>query len=111
MKLLGCVAAILLGVLLNPVLAQERTAVVGGNSRSLYFSHFQRFDFSNRLLDSYFTTYDGTTGTPLYQPIGGSALYSGEVRQRTNEVDSYEADFVTYTQGVFSEYGSVWLSL
>jgi Immunoglobulin domain len=111
MKLLGSLAAIVLGVLLNPVLAQERTAVVGGNSRSLYFSHFQRLDFSSHLLDSYFTTYDGTTGIPLYQPFGNIALYSGEVRQRTNEVDSYEADFATYNQGVFSEYGSVWLSL
>src|SRR3954469_23046583 len=112
MKSLSCVAALIFGVLLlNPVLAQERTAIVGGNSRSLYFGPFQRFDENGQVLASYFTTYDGTTAVPLYQRVGGSALYSGEVRQRTNEIDSYEADFVTYKQGLFSEYGWVGLSL
>jgi len=107
MKLLAYVGAVGVALLLaNSALAQDRTAIIGGNSRSLYFGPFQRTDLSGRSLATYFTTYDGTAGTPLYQPIGTTALFSGEVRQRTNDVNTYEADFVTYMQGTASEYGS-----
>src|SRR5947208_8642719 len=98
MKLLAYVGAVGIALLLaNSAPAQDRTAIIGGNSRSLYFGPFQRTDLSGRSLATYFTTYDGTTGTPLYQLIGTTALFSGEVRQRTNDVNTYEADFVPYT--------------
>jgi Concanavalin A-like lectin/glucanases superfamily/Immunoglobulin domain/Immunoglobulin I-set domain len=59
----------------------------------------------------YFTTYDGTTGFPQYQNIGGSPFYSGELRPRAGQPGVYEMDYVLYNNGSIIAYGSFALTL
>jgi len=92
--------------LLATASAQQGTASINGNSRSLYFGPMSHFEPGIGTVATYLTTYDGTNAFPLYQPVGQSALFSGELRPWVGQPGYYQADYVTYTPSGVREYGS-----
>ncbi len=91
-------------------LAQEKTAAIVGNCRSLNIGPTSHSDPFYGTLTAYFTTYDGRTDVfPLNQDLGnGSVLLNGELRPRTGQPGVYEADFATYSSVYgWVQYGSI----
>src|SRR5260221_1081768 len=94
--------------------AQEQTAVIVGNCRSLNLGPSSRTDPFYGILTVFFTTYDGRTDVfPLFQTLGdGSALLNGELRPRAGQPGVYEADFATYSSAYgWVQYGSIVVNL
>ena len=77
------------------------TASVIGNSRSIFMDPFSGFIPGLGQVYNYVTTYDGQSGVSLYPPA------SGELRPRSGQPGTYEADYVTFdAQGFFQDWGS-----
>src|SRR6266404_5921528 len=92
------------------VSAQEKTAAIVGNCRSLNLGPSSHSDPCYGTLTVLFTTYDGRTDVfPLHQTLGdGSVLLNGELRPRAGQPGVYEADFATYSSVYgWVQYGSI----
>ena len=94
---------------LPAVSAGQRTAQVDTTCRSLIVPSISSFVQGNSL-QSYFTTYDGTSAFPLSDLRGGFRYFSGEFRPRAGAGLTLESDYVSYYQGGVNQYGSVVLS-
>lgn len=92
--------------------AQQGTATIGANSRSLYLGPMTHSEGGVGTVTTYFTTFDGRTDRfPLYQQVGFTFLFSGELRPIASQPDSYEADYATQTPSAWREYGSLAITL
>ncbi len=96
------------------VWAQQKTATLTANSRSLSLSPASFYNPFYGTLTDFFTTFDGRTDTfPLVQRVGlGTILFSGELRPRSAQAGVYEMDYAIYS-GTFGwvEYGSITANL
>lgn len=57
-------------------------------------------------LEVYFTTYDGSSGLPLYDNVGGFLVVSGELSPNPNQTGGYKTDYVLFQNGIASEAGT-----
>src|SRR3954471_15456468 len=94
-------------VVVGTASAQQGTATVNGNSRSLYFSPMSHFETGIGNVWTYLTTFDGRTDVfPLNQQGGQGTFFSGELRPVAGQPGYYEADYATATPTAWREWGS-----
>src|SRR3954470_2367864 len=85
-------------VVVGTASAQQGTATVNGNSRSLYFSPMSHFEFGIGNVYTYLTTFDGMTDRfPTNQQTPQGTLFSGELRPVAGQPENYQADYATAT--------------
>src|SRR5579872_5359485 len=117
MSMTKLMLALFLGVLLLVPLtspAQTKSAGFLANCRSLTLNPSTGSDPTFGTVIDYFTTYDGTSGFPLHDDLGGgNYLFSGEARPRAGQPGVYEADFAIHSSTVngWPAYGSLTLNL
>ncbi len=58
------------------------------------------------LLESYFTTYDGSSGLPLYDQIGNLVIFSAELSPNPTTAGSYRTDYVLFENGSVDSSGT-----
>jgi hypothetical protein len=82
----------------------QNTASVTGHGRSLSVGPLTRFIPGYGTVYVYITTFDGASGYPLVQNVGGNGYISQEFRPRGSGV--YEADYLVFDPfGSTAEYG------
>jgi hypothetical protein len=74
------------------------TATFTGTSRSLYL-----YNVGAGSLPYFFTTYDGANNVV---PRNDAGTFSGEVRPRAGEPGIYETDYITFSGGFITSYGT-----
>ena len=57
-------------------------------------------------LETYFTTYDGSSGLPLYDTVGNLNIFSGELSPNPNMPGNYRTDYVLFQNGVANSTGT-----
>ncbi len=60
-----------------------------------------------RSLQSYFTTYDGSAGIPLYDVVGGFYVFSSELSSLSPLSGSYRTDYALFSDGAANSSGTV----
>ncbi len=60
--------------------------------------------------DIYFTTYDGSSGFPLYDDVFGFAVFSGEMTQNQAQAGNYRTDYVLFVNDTANAAGTVLLN-
>ncbi len=60
-----------------------------------------------RSLQSYFTTYDGSSGIPLYDVVSGFYVFSGELSSFSPLSGIYRTDYALFSDGVPNSSGTV----
>lgn len=58
------------------------------------------------LLEAYFTTYDGSSGLPLYDQIGNVAIFSAELSPNPTTAGGYRTDYVLFENGSVDSSGT-----
>src|SRR5439155_15596185 len=76
--------------------AQTNSARVIAGCRSIALGPASAYAPGAGSITVYFTTYDGGTGTPLYQTVEGGVLFSGELRPRRGWPGVYESDYIIF---------------
>jgi len=70
------------------------TAAIRATSRSLTQNSITRSVAGVGDVTTFFTTYDGTSGLPLFDT--NSASFSGELRPRAGQPGTYEGDYINW---------------
>ena len=77
--------------------AQTNSARVIAGCRSVALEPASAYAPGAGFINVYFTTYDGGTGTPRYQPLqDGTLLFSDELRPRQARPGVYESDYIIF---------------
>jgi hypothetical protein len=89
------------------VFAAPKSATVKATCRSVRLYDVSWYNPSVGQMFTGFTTFDGTSGVPLYDMIGGEIYNSSELRPRSGQTGVFEADYATANAfGNVTGYGS-----
>ncbi len=103
---------ILLGLLIQPCSGATQSATAIATCRSVYHSTLYWSLTGFGPIATQFTTFDGKTTLPLYDQVGTTFIFSGELRPRAGQPAIFEADYINYTTQLgFYAYGSYVLTL